>query len=605
MSNALSPTAFLEPPIFDDVNLSVTLNAACYGGPRTFYFFQSLKDEHGKFLPVATQMFKGYEEHVLGFDVRSLGATFQSRASNISSVVSIHNTFLKLQKLAVGFADDGFEDLSDVPEEMFLAGSFNQQVMKPVANAVLQSKHAERLKIAQLLYVQRLPTPISKTSAHLSDDEIQILRDRAWNMFKRIYDLHADYTKGLAGWLPKEFQTTALEGRNWHDVPAEVIIAAAQKRAEETIRPRGDRLTEIKDIENLMRCSTHPHEAWDWLLLNPTARGGVPGRELFFGPEFRCAAMVHHAFIDLRGYNAATMMSTHVDKIQSLGDDIDYVDLTKPRAGNLHSREFTLNLNIETQLGGFLRAVAAVSKFSRYFISQWADPKTAGLLYAGHHPTKDEKLNLSKAPPPYRFQHAIREDIEGFLLRWGDLRLACDRLGQVESPDHELHGQTKKTRTTYDKKALKTETLHSEAEQAVEIFVERGYSRLRKAEKDDTAKDLAVSVCVSGTIDPDHSEEPCQRPLTSCFSCPNSLRTFDHIPGLLTMQRFCLDIQESNAFEWETSEASSVLTAVTAVLEHAPAEAVDHWRTKFENEPLLAEEWDTYIAVVWRQRSRK
>lgn len=590
MRRAQANTTLLSQPQFDHMNLSVTLHASCYGGARTFTYFQSLRDKSGAFLPIAKQFFKGFEEYFL--------------SSNIESVRSCRGLLGEFERLADTFIGEGFDDLADIPKSRFFVDGIDSMLSRPLAEAVRHSGHLEEETIKRLLYSQTKKRQRGQNRAEMSDDDVQKLRDRSWEMFKRVYDRHEAYTKGLKDWLP---QGTDLSGRNWHDVPADVIINAARQRAEQTIRLSGKSVADV-GFSPLMKSHErgllNEDVLWDWLLLNPTENGRHYKQELFFGTEFRCAALVHHCFIDLRGFNLATMLNSHVDHIQSLGLDIDYVDMAKPRAGHLKSREFTHKLNIKTHLGGFLRAVAAVSKFSRYSMSQWAEPETAGLLYAGHHPVADPKLDTSKLDIS-KFNRLMKQDIQNFTLRFTELRLACARLGQVESPSHELHGQTRRTRTTYDKKALPDKMLHAEAEQAIEMFVEKGSARLRKAEENNTAKDFAVSVCVSGSADPDVPEEACRRPLTSCFTCPNSQRTFDHVPGLLAMQRFCLDLQQNNAFEWETSEAPSVLTAVTTVLEHAPDASVEHWQTEFKNNPLLAEQWETYVAVVWRQRSRK
>ena len=608
-THATTTFSYIE---FNHETLSVTMTAPCYSGARTRFYFTEVKGEDSSFLPIAHQLFAGFKDYF--------------ETSDIASVWTVRRTLGDLTHVAEEFQAAGFVDLKDIPLDDLLELD-GIAVKKIVAHAVLHSSRSDKDTAAQLLFAasngrqaRGLPANAyadaeDDANELLSDSDIQILRDRSWSMFKDLYDRHAAYTRGLENYLP---EGTELEGREWESVPASVIIEAAKARAEAT--PRGSygtsSLAEITTWDGVRLGAKHPDEMWDWLLLNPPKLPvGTAAMELLFNDRFRCAALVHHCFMDFRGPNIATMLNTHIDGIVSLGDEVDMVETSKPRAKQ-EAREATLSLSIEKHLGGFLRAVAAVSKFSRHFRSQWADWEVAGLLYAPHRLTRADSTDFSIEPNRGTFRDIIRADIDGFTLRWGDLREACLRLGEEESPDHELHGQTKRTRTTYDTKCLPTTTLHNEAQEARDQQLERGAQRLsaqdeerleqlETARKEGTAKNLAVSVCVSNGKDPDASNEPCRRGLAQCFSCPNGIRTYDHIPGLLALQKFCRDVRRSNAAEWETSEARAVLTVVTGVLDAAPQAAVDHWRNEFANDRSLAEQWETLVAVIWSQRSRK
>ena len=603
MSGTHATTKILDA-WFNHENLCVTLNAICYNGDQTFPWFETARRDDGSFPPIAEQMFKGFEDYY--------------ESSDIGSVASILGYRKQCSSMLLTLVESGFEDLKDAPAETLHEQPRDAVESKLLACAVLQSDHPDKDEVAGLLAVKPFEKRQQVATENLSDEDVQTLRDFSWQMFKDLYDKHADYTRGLAPYLP---EGTDVSDRKWEEIPADVIIAAAEKRASATVPPRKNgRKTPVAEIRNfgdvLRRCPLDDWVVWDWFLLNPSY-GQLPPifkQELFFGRLFVAAALVHHCFIDLRGYNLSPMLSTHVDSIEKLGNDIDAVDVSKPRS-KLEDREFTLSLSRRNHLGGFLRAVAAVSKFSRHFRSKWASWEAAGLLYAPHAPKELEEINWSKFSPSMFEKRAAEKVHPGFTLSFRQLRQAAKRLGQAESPDHELHGQSRRTATTYDARCLPPKILHDETDEALRQLTERGRARLtgedkqalellNKAVADGEAKDVAVSVCVSDGRHPDAPNEACRKGLAQCFACPNGIRTYDHVPGLIALRNLCLELRQNNVADWETSEAPAVLTAVTAVLTAHP-EATDHWTSKFQRDPQLAAQWDTHVAVIWQQRSRK
>ena len=594
-----SPLRLSKPPVFDGDELTVTVHAPVYRGAHVVRLFDRFKDENGKAPDVVREIFDGLAAAARKSDWAS-SATVRAATSD---AVQLAHRLVDAQKASV--ADLDLDQLLAVAKDLrndsvvptrILAYALNEIGSNEVtATALLHHRHGVRHE---------------ETVEPYSEEEVAVIRQVAWGVVDEAYEVHEAYTQGLVDWLPAG---TSVADRDWWSIPADVVIAAATARAKSGQRTRERKRTgqrkRNRSVASLSARAIHTnlqsgdmpiHEAIDWLLIHPDAFSASGWQApVFFEREVMTAALVHHCFIDLRGFNLSTMRNTGVESLTPTGPSSSMVDTIKPRAF-LHARETSGLRSRRIALAGFLGMVEALTKFSRHFRAQAGyPPEVADLFYARHDPngTVENALgDLSITVLVRRIQTALNDaglDGEGFTLSFKKLRLAAKAEGQKNDPEHQLHGQNRRTATTYDKKMLPVTVLHDSMNKSVDEIIEDGWDRVADAVENGTLTDLTVSACTSGGADPDADETRCEQGILACFACPNGVRTLDHIPGLIAMSR---------ALEDSDDPLGDV---VNEVLDHAPVEAVDKWRDRFDNDPSLTNTWTALASITLNQRSRQ
>ena len=586
----------LTKSVFDRDELTVTVHAPVYRGGRVLrYFDQSkFKDANGKVLNVVQEVFDGLTEV----------PKFSGWNSSVTVDAAVRDA-VQVCRVLVG---DGVSSVADLDLKALLAVTervvSRKFARRLLARTLFKIGTSESVLVGEALLLHRNEARVEGTTEPYTEDEVAVIRQVAWDLVDETYKLHESYTKGLISWLP---EGTSVAHRDWWSISAKEIIAAATARAHS-----GDRGSALKDRrtvaslqENSIRMNLHEgymtlDEAIDWLLIHPAKLAATDWQaQVFFQREVMAAALIHHCFIDLQGFNLSTMRNTGVESLTALGPSSSMVDTIKPRA-HLHAREASLTASRENDLAGFLAMVEALTKFTRHFRAQARHPaEVADLYYGLHDPNRTVKnvLGRVKTTEINRRIAAALTDAglhgDGFSLSFKKLRLAAKAEGQKNDPRHQLHGQNRQTATTYDKKMLPVTVLHDAMDKSVNEIVEEGWDRLDDAIKTDTLADMTVSACISGGADPQDEAARCEQGILACFACPNGVRTLDHIPGLIAMLRVLEGSDEP------------LREVVTTVLNHAPQDAVAEWRQRFDNEPAEANTWTSLASITLTQRSRQ
>ena len=581
--------------MFDGDALTVTIHAPVYRGAHVIRRFDEFRDANGKVPNVVQEVFDGLAE-VAKFNGWKSTQTVDGAVREALAVCRV-------------LVDDGVSSVAELDVARLVAVA-PRVAIPPVKTRRLLAYSLEAIKrpelrpIAEALINHPSEVRDEPTTEPYTEEEVAVIRQVAWDIVDEAYELHRTYTEGLVDWLP---QGTSVAHRDWWEIPADVIIAAATARANsrqraadvETDRPVAS-LTRSAVTMNLREGYITLHEAIDWLLINPdTFNASEWQAQVFFQREVMHAALIQHCFIGLQGFNLSTMQNTGVESLTPVGPSLAMVDTIKPRA-HLHGREASLTANRRKDLAGFLGMVEALTKFGRHFRKQAGHPpETADLYYATHDPngTVENVIGGFNASSIRRRIAAALADAgldgDGFTLSFRKLRLAAKAEGQKHDPRHQLHGQNRRTSTTYDKKMLPVTVLHDSMDKSVDEIIEEGWDRLADAVEKDTLADMTVSACTSGGADPQDEAARCEQGITACFACPNGVRTLDHIPGLIAMAKVLEDTDDP------------LRPVVTEVLNHAPQDAVDDWRERFSNDPSLANTWTLLASVTLTRRSRQ
>ena len=590
-----SPRRLTKRPVFNRDALTVTIHAPIYRGAHVIRRFDEFKDTNGKVPNVVQEVFDGLVE-VAKFSDWNSSETIRGA---VREAVAVCRVLVDDEVSSV--ADLDLARLVTVAPRVAIPTVKTRRLLAYSLEAI---ERPELRPIAEALINHPAEVRDSETIEPYTEDEVAVIRQVAWDIVDETYQLHESYTKGLIDWLP---EGTSVAHRDWWSIPADVIIAAATDRAK-----RGQRATQLRrqrSVASLTRSAVTMNlregymtldEAIDWLLINPAQFDRSAWQaQVFFQREVMQAALIHHCFIDLQGFNLSTMQNTGVESLTALGPEMSMVDTIKPRA-HLHGREASLTASRENDLAGFLGMVEALTKFSRHFRNQAGHPaEVADLYYANHDPNGTVKNVIGEVNTDSinrRIRSALADDgLDGerFTLSFKKLRLAAKREGMEHDPRHQLHGQNRRTATTYDKKMLPVTVLHDSMDKSVDEIIEEGWDRLADAVEKDTLADMTVSACTSGGADPQDEAARCEQGITACFACPNGVRTLDHIPGLIAMAEVLEDTDDP------------LRQVVTEVLDHAPQDAVDDWRERFSNDPSLANTWTSLASVTLTRRSRQ
>ena len=591
-----SPLRLTKPSVFDRGTLTVTVHAPVYSTPHVLRLFDEFEDANGTVPKVVQEVFDGLAEVAKFSDWKSS----QTVVGAVREAVSVCRILV----------DDGVLSVADLDLGRLLAvtdrATSPSRARRLLAHTLFKIGSAKLTSIGEALLHHPGEARVEGAVEPYSEDEVAVIRQVAWDIVDETYELHSEYAKGLVDWLPKG---TSVAHRDWWEIPADVIITAATARANSGQRTSQREREQPRTVASLQENSIRMNlwagymtldEAIDWLLINPdTFKASEWQAQVFFEREVMCAALVHHCFIDLKGFNLSTMRNTGVESLTATGPSSSMVDTIKPRA-HLHARESSLIRDKETDLAAFLGMVEALSKFSRHFRKKAGHaPEVADLFYATHDPngTVGNVLGkLSVREISRRIGAALSDagfDGEGFSLSFRKLRLAAKAEGQKNDPTHQLHGQNRRTATTYDKKMLPVTVLHNAMDKSVDEIIEEGWERLADAVENDTLTDVTVSACTSGGVDPQDDTARCEQGILACFACPNGVRTLDHIPGLIAMAKVLEHTDEP------------LRQVVIEVLNHAPQDAVADWRERFDNDPSLANTWTTLASITFTQRSRQ
>lgn len=583
-------------PVFNRDALTVTIHAPIYRGAHVIRQFDEFKDENGKVPNVVQEVFDGLVE--------------VAKFSDWNSSETVDGAVREAVVVCRVLVGDAVSSVADLDLARLVTAASRVPGRYPVTTRRLLAYSLEAIgrpelrPVAEALVNHPAEVRGEGTIEPYTEGEVAVIRQTAWQIVNETYQLHADYTKGLIDWLP---EGTSVAHRDWWSIPADVIIAAATARANSG--QRAVTLRRHRSVASLTKGAVRMNlrdgymtldEAIDWLLINPAQFSQSDWQaQVFIQREVMHAALIHHCFIDLRGFNLSTMQNTGVESLTALGPEMSMVDTIKPRA-HLHAREASLTASRRNDLAGFLGMVEALTKFARYFRAQAGHPaEVADLYYATHDPNRTAENVLPKFGVDEinrRIAAALTGDGldgEGFSLSFRKLRLAAKAEGQKNDPRHQLHGQNRRTATTYDKKMLPVAVLHDAMDQSVDEIIEEGWDRLADAVEKDTLADMTISACTSGGADPQDEAARCEQGITACFACPNGVRTLDHIPGLIAMAKVLEDTDEP------------LRQVVTEVLNHAPQDAVADWRERFSNDPSLANTWTSLASVTLTQRSRQ
>ncbi|GAB2582272.1 hypothetical protein [Microlunatus antarcticus] len=363
-----------------------------------------------------------------------------------------------------------------------------------------------------------------------------------------------------------------------------------------------------------------------WALTHPEAFGIARGRQKpLIRPSLRAigtllypdratltAALILHCLGEDSGYNYAVLMEKSVDSLVYIGEDTALEANVKARNQSQDTRP-TSTASIFTP-GGIVEVLTAISRFSRHARRHLVDdagaqPPIVGRLYVAHdsEPAESKVLTNTYLHNGWRadvFAHywTLQTDHQTVSLRFRALRLVAQARAMKDGLKADVHGHSERTKVHYLANSLPAHTFHQHATEAQNAFHDDTVAGFRHPNVNDdhpaaaalaaaaehgTVADVEVSLCASGGNDPVEPTKPCSLGIVACFECPNGYRTVDQIPGLLAAVELTHIIEDNNANEWETGEASQLRFFAQAALDQFPPLVIGNVRRSVDLTPHI------------------
>ena len=335
-------------------------------------------------------------------------------------------------------------------------------------------------------------------------------------------------------------------GRQWITISAEQVIKASKKRSPQAVkRQLPTTKEELEDWSD--------EEIFDHLVVNGPApikgnRAYLPNRlrlvaaRLYPDQTEHSAWAVQNCVADLRGLNLSVMTGVSADDVESFGDDGAVVAFAKAR--NRRSARIPVIAQGFNSLGGLYLLILARTALQRHHLGK--DGNRAGqMLYLDASTGAVFNGNVDGTRPAWRSalgEVAPNSSVNRVSFR--ALRLWALESGLMNDPFHDVEFHNGRTRIDYLRNLVNDATLQEAVSNAVaeatakasEAVMSESLVRLKTALDDDTAVDLAHTVCSSGQTLPDEPDTPCAQGPLACFGCKCGYRGADQLPGLVSLQ---------------------------------------------------------------------